>query len=95
MLPKSFELGGHMVKVKIVKDLYSNADCYGRWTPSLNQIEVQAVNKEVSASFQLQTFWHEVVHALLEVHCYEKLSKDENLVDRLGQGLHQVIRTLK
>ena len=93
-LPKKFELGGHTITVKVVANLLESG-IVGRWTASKNLIEVQKVNKDMTESFQMQTFWHEVMHATLEVQGYEKHSKNEKLVDRMGQALHQVTRTME
>lgn len=94
-IPKQFDLLGHTIKVKIVDDLYENADCYGRWTRGKHLIELQAVSKDVTESFQMQTFWHEVAHAILDNIGEEKQSEDEKYVDLWGQCIHQVLKTKK
>lgn len=92
-VPKSFDLLGHTITVVIREDLLSECDCYGRWTRAKQLIELQEVNSEVTQSFQLQTFWHEVAHAILDHIGEDKQSEDEKYVDLWGQCIHQVLKT--
>ena len=66
----------------------------GCWTPVKNIIEVQMNTKDypVAKDIQDQTFCHEWVHAALDYCQYPELSKDEDLVDRMGQALHQLLK---
>jgi len=93
IVPKTFELLGHTITVTIRKDLYDECDCYGRWTRGKHLIELQEVNKDVTKSFQMQTFWHEVAHAILENIGEDKQSEDEKYVDLWGQCIHQVLKS--
>lgn len=92
-IPSQFSLMGHTIKVIVREDLVDDADCYGRWHMTRHTIELQAVSENFTKSAQLQTFWHEVVHAILDCSGHQDLSADEALVDRVGQGIHQVLRT--
>jgi hypothetical protein len=92
--PKGFTLGGHEIKVVIVKDLAETEDATGRWRPALGIIEVQGTSKALSQDYQNQAFWHEAVHAALDYSSYDKLSKNEKLVDRLGQAMYQIVKTM-
>lgn len=64
----------------------------GEWRFSDQQIKVSA---SLSDEGKCQAFWHEAVHACLEVMSYDKLSKDEAFVDRLGHCLAQIEQTRK
>ncbi len=40
-----------------------------------------------------ETFYHELIHALLQETENPKLSENEKLVEVLGRGLHQIIKS--
>lgn len=93
-LPARFDILGHTITVRLRADLESDAGCYGRWHPTTHLIELQDPEAtEMSASFIMQVFWHEAVHAMLDLTGHEDLSSDEKLVDLLGQCIHQVLKT--
>ena len=94
VIPKYFDLLGHTIEVVIRDDLVDEANCYGRWWKHRHLIELQSTRRhDVTPSFQMQTFWHEVTHAILDNIGSEDLSEDEKLVDLMGQCIHQVLRT--
>lgn len=78
-------------------DLYEAFECYGRWIAHKHLIEIQAINESngITKSFQQQTFWHEVAHAILDNVGQAPASDDEKFVDLLGQCFHQVLKTKK
>lgn len=84
---------GHEIVVAQKDDLVDKDGMYGCWMQTRNQIIVQTPNDDHSESFMLQTFWHEAIHAALDILGYEELSEDEEFVDRLGQAIHQILRT--
>ena len=71
------------------------AEAHGRWLNHKHLIELQRPNKEngMTESFLLQTFWHEVMHAILDNIGKPDLSSDEAFVDLMGQMVHQVLST--
>lgn len=79
--------------MKFRDDLAEVHDCVGRWYHSRHLIELQTPDEHHSRSYIMQTFWHEVTHAMLDVMGYPALSADEELVDRIGQAIHQVLKT--
>ena len=93
MIPKSFQIFGHTIKVKITEDL--SADNVGEWAPGQQEIRILPVGKNFTKSNQEQTFWHETTHAIFDVLSYPKHYTDEALVDRIGQCLHQIDKTKK
>ena len=93
MIPKSFQILGHTIKVKITKNLPE--DCDGLWRTKKQEIHILPVGENMTASNQEQTFWHEVMHVVFEVLCYEEHCSDEVLVDRIGQCLYQIDKTKK
>ncbi len=93
MIPKSFQLMGHTIKVKVTEDLSS--DNVGEWKPGQQEIRILPVGKNFTKSNQEQTFWHEATHAMFDVLSYPDYYSDEALVDRIGQCLHQIDKTKK
>lgn len=96
-IPSSFQLLGHTITVEMREDLQEQADCWGRWTPHKHLIELQVPDKKngITYSFIVQTFWHEVTHAILDNVGQSELSGDEGLVDLIGQCIYQVLKTKK
>ena len=46
------------------------------------------INKEIPVQARQQTFWHEVVHAILDELGLDKLNEDEGVVEALGKQLY-------
>ena len=84
MIPKSFDCGGRKIRVEIGG--LENSNSNGTYD---HDEGVVAVSKRVPERNKLSVFWHEVVHCMLETAGYDKLSKNEKLVDRLAQLLAQ------
>ena len=93
MIPKSFQLMGHTYKVKITDDVSSGN--VGEYSAQRQEILLLPVGKNITASNQEQTFWHEAMHVIFDVLSYPKHYSDEVLVDRLGQCIHQICKTMK
>lgn len=91
MIPQSFTIFGQEYLVKFVDSVDSKDSC-GECVPMENEIRIK---KNMPLSLQEQTFYHELCHCLLTNLSYGKLNDDEDLVDRLAQGLHQVMKTSK
>lgn len=91
MIPRQFELMALTVTVEVTDELPKDLD--GHWSHSKQRIRVRPVGKKVTEQAQLQAFWHEAVHAILQVLSYDKLSDDEKFVDRLAQCLAQIEQT--
>ena len=91
-IPSSFDIMGHTIEVRFRDDLSDDCECDGRFVAHKNLIELQT---GYSFSYTLATFWHEAIHAINK-HCgLDEIDKDETQVDRLGQGIAQVLRTKK
>jgi len=93
LIPKKLTILGHTIKVKRVKVLPKQKDCRGLWLTNKNLIYVQIQPGNVD--LEEQTFYHELVHAILDNLLYIDLSEDENLVDRVGSALHQALKTME
>ena len=92
-IPRRFSLMGHDIEVILVPDLVKKQGIYGCWMQTLNIIQLQEPGGNYSESFMLQTFWHEAVHAALDILGYEKLSMKEDFVDLMGQAIHQILKS--
>ena len=89
-IPKRFDILGHTIEVVFRDDLAEDCDCVGRFSPSRNRIELQS---GMAFSFTLATFWHECAHAIATHMGMDELNADEEKIDKLGQGIAQILRT--
>jgi len=89
-IPAQFQLAGHLIKVRIVAPSRwkHGKEAVGIFLPDRYRIDIisstQGTNRQ-------QVFTHELVHALLTIAGHDKLSNDENFVDRLGHLLQQAM----
>ena len=93
MIPKSFQIFGFTVKVKITDEIDDGSD--GRYSGSQETIEIRPTSSKLTIAYQEQVFWHETVHCILQMLSYDKLDKDEAFVDRFAQCLWQIQKTMK
>jgi hypothetical protein len=84
MIPKSFNLVGGTWKVKLVEDMVD----LGRCDPAVFTIFLK---KGMNPVYMEQTFYHELVHAVL--FSMGKTEHSEEFVDSFGALLHQFTRS--
>lgn len=91
-IPKSFQLAGHTIRVRVVTDSHwqHGKDSLAIWLPHDYAIDIR---RSLKGSNRQQVFCHEFCHALLDIAGHPKLSEDEDLVDRLGHLLQQALTT--
>ena len=89
-IPEQFDIVGHTIKVRFRDDLLDDCECHGRFVASKNLIELQSGE---AFSYTLATFWHEVMHAIAEHMGMKDLNNNEEQIDKLGQGVAQVLKT--
>jgi hypothetical protein len=91
-IPKSFQLAGHTIEVRSVpaRKWKHGKDCVGIWLPEHYRIEIRS---SLRGSNRQQVFTHELIHAMLDIAGHDDLSRDEQLVDRLGHLLQQAMVT--
>lgn len=91
-IPKSFQLAGHTIEVRSVpaRKWKHGKDCVGIWLPEHYRIEIRS---HLRGSNRQQVFTHELIHAMLDIAGHDDLSRDEQLVDRLGHLLQQAMVT--
>ena len=101
-IPKEFTLLGHKYTVVIKKDLFEKEDCYGNADEDLKLIQIQDLGevtkryKEdgkmverkliITEETMIETFFHEVVHIILDSTGELKLSQNEKFVNMMGKA---------
>lgn len=94
-IPKKFKLGGVDYSVKQV-DHCGNYDDFGFWRPQgMIEIADQAGGYEVSESKKMQTFLHELIHAILFAMGKGELNDDESFVNIFSSFLNEAINTME
>lgn len=93
MVPKSFRIAGHKVKVSIVPEKnWSDDETVGFFN---SQNMTISLLDGIGPQRTQQIFCHEVVHAILHTMAEEKLCSNEKFVDLFGSLLHQVWTTVE
>jgi len=107
-IPKSFTLGPHEIKVRIVSEKeMTEIDAeseqpsedeygppFGLFVRGENALYVQEVRKGFCKQQQLHAFWHEYFHALFFALNLD-FATDEVLVDQCGLLMLQAQQTMK
>ena len=93
-VPRQFQLAGHTIKVKVIPpSKWRHGKNYvGMWLPDKYEIHIVSSCKGTNRQ---QVWAHEAVHALLDVAGHDDLSRQEQLVDRLGHLLQQMLTTME
>ena len=105
-IPKEFVLFGHKYTVSIVDDLFEKEDCYGTAEEDLKLIRLQnigVVSKSYEEDGKMveykiiitpetvaETFFHEVLHIVLDATGEEELSLNERFVNITGKALLEI-----
>ena len=86
-MPKKFKVGSVDYEVRLVEHC-GNIDDFGFWRPQgIIEIANQAGGYEVSESKKMQTFMHEITHAILFAMGKEELNEDEFFVNTFSSFL--------
>ena len=93
-IPSRFQLAGHTIQVKVISPSKWKhpKNCVGMWIPDKYEIHLLSTCK---GTHRQQVWAHEAVHAMLEIAGHDDLSRDEQLVDRLGHLLQQMLTTME
>ncbi len=88
-IPKSFQLHGHTITVRILplSRWPHSKGAVGIWDPSLNRIDLRGDQPDTALQ---QTLCHEIVHSILSAMNH-KLNNDEIFVDIFGSLLAQAL----
>lgn len=99
MIPKSFKIFAHTIKIKKVKKLKdeNNEDLLGEADLANNRIKLLDNDKitPVQESQKEQVFFHEFAHIMFDSIGRHDLSQDETLVDLVGNAIHQYLKSAK
>jgi len=91
-IPKSFALGSHKFEVKradaATLERMFGRPCYALFYPDQLTIYVQTKDKTIKQSVLLQTFYHELAHAMLWVMGHKDWA-NEKVVEQFGHLLKQ------
>jgi len=93
VIPKKFSIFGQEITVVQNPDFAKEHGCYGKWYPAQNKIFLQAPDEAHAKDVIFQTFWHEAVHAGLDILGHGEWSENETAVEQLGQFIYQVLKT--
>lgn len=96
MIPKSFQILGHTVKVEH-KDYVDFGANEGSCEHLKLKIEIAKKDTKgnVPETVQEHTYFHEITHMILDSMGEGELSQNEKFVDTFSGLLHQVITTSK
>lgn len=94
-IPQSFDLLGHKITIKSVENLQCDEGKIGSYHPLRHEICLQPSHKGgfISRTEIEQTFFHELVHAILISMGETELNANEKFVDMFAGLLHQSIST--
>lgn len=101
MIPTSFDLLGHTIKVKLIKKLLVEGTNVGESNDAENTIIVSTKYREDSKIKQADddyiqhTFYHELVHQILSKMGKHKLNMNEKFVDDFAALLYQFEKSKK
>lgn len=91
-IPEKVRIGSMDYKVVLTEDviLKNNQQCYGHIGFDTHIIEIDKTLRDIQG--QQQTFLHELVHGIVYEFKIDFSDKEESVVDKLADALHQVIR---
>jgi len=97
LIPKQFKLFNQTIKVELKNKLAYNNNNYGEAKYTSNKIRIQKQNEGVSLKKTMveQTFYHELIHYILNYMGENELGKNEKFVDIFASLLHQYEKTKK
>ena len=105
-IPKEFTLLGHKYTVVIRKDLFEKECCYGSADDDLKLIQIQdlgEVTKKceengkivetkliITEETMIETFFHEVVHIILDATGELEMTENERFVNIMGKACLEI-----
>lgn len=94
-IPVKFELGGKTIHVECEDKMVDRDDCVGQASCRRNKIKLQTNNIGITRPQESieETFFHELVHWVLEMMCEKELTQNERFVSNFAQYLHQAFKT--
>ena len=97
LIPKQFSLGGKTFKIKRNDGIDYDMNRRAEFDPGRQEINLayKLGNEVMHEELVEQSFYHELVHAILKTLNRETLNKDEDFVDNFATMLHQYMKTKK
>lgn len=108
-IPSEFTLFGHKYKVVMCNNLFEDEDCYGTADGDLKLIRLQSTGsvirryEEDGKSYEntliitddtlIETFFHELVHIILDATGEIELTENERFVNMMGKSLLEIYQT--
>jgi hypothetical protein len=97
-LPKKLKVGDKWYSVEVVEAMREKGLMGKVYYPD-QKIKIGLASNRTGTKFKLDhvqdTFWHEVVHAILEDMGRDALNRDEKFVTQFANLLTQAIKTAK
>ena len=81
-IPSTFKVGGTKMEVRLVDRCDDNV--FGSCFLGAGYIEIANIvnkNDQQSADSKVNTFYHELIHSILDTMGYDEMSKDEKFVN--------------
>lgn len=92
MIPEFVNIGcyEYLVEQTDKPIIVDGSECLGSFSPLHQTLRIKS---DVSEQTKEQTFWHEVIHAILDYYRidFEEMEK-EDVVDVLGTGLYALMK---
>jgi len=94
-IPAKFKLFGSEYDIKINNNLLAELGIDGRHASHTKTILLRTFGDgyHYNPSYIEQTYFHEIIHAILCVCGYDELNKDEKFIECFANALHQVLTT--
>lgn len=96
-IPEKFKLSGKTIKVIVDDDYCQQENCLGEADFTERLITLSSydsgIKKKLSKKEKEQTFFHELVHMILDSMGKDRLKYDEDFVDTFAMRLHEYERT--
>ena len=96
-IPDKIQIIGSVIKTVYEERLLEELGSTGQTNPMFNEIRLRRKieNREIDDDKLFETYFHEVVHTILDKLGYKELSSDDVFVRSLSGVLVQIIRQLK
>jgi len=95
-IPQFFSVGGLDYKI-LHEESMRYGEEYGHWNGTTCTIHIAetAGGEKLTEERKQQTFFHELIHAVLDAIGEDDLNDNERFVDALSSALYQTIKTMK
>jgi len=97
-LPRKIQVGGKWLSVEVVETMRRKASV-GRIIYDDNRIEIAKRSGLTGRNFRPddmgETFWHELVHAILRDMKEDELNSNETFVEGFAQRLYKAIKSAR